>query len=91
MVGGNKRHQRNNFGTPCQFCRRLIGRVAARRMACSRNRSREGGRVGKSECWDGDKRRPGGKMTLCGRRICWVREEGRPGGRMNLCVSYGGD
>ena len=61
------------------------------RISYSRNRRREGERVGNSECWDGVKRRPGGKMTLCSRQILWVRDGGSLGGQMNACGSYGGD
>ena len=61
------------------------------RTSRSRNRRGGGGRVGNSECWDGDRRRPVGRMTLCGRRIFWVGDRGRPGGNINLCGIYGGD
>ena len=75
----HKMHQRNKFGPPWKYWGRLRGRGALGRMSRSRNRRREGGRVGKSACWDGDERRPGGKMILCGRRRWWFVDEGRPG------------
>ena len=43
---------------------------------------------GKFECCDGDKRRPGKLMTLCGRWICWDGDRGRLGGKMNSCGCY---
>ena len=58
-------------------------------MSQSRNRRGEVGRFEKLACWDGDERRPGGKMNSCGRRRCWVRDRGNPGGRKNSCDSYG--
>ena len=61
------------------------------RLSHSMIRKGEGGRVCKSACEYGDKRRPGGRMNLCDRRRCLVGDRGRPGGRMNLCGSYGGD
>ena len=51
----------------------------------------EEGEVGKSEFWDGDERRPGGRMTWCSRRRCRDGDGRRPGGRMNSCGSYGRD
>ena len=70
MGGAMSRHKRNNFGPPWQSSGRLRGRGAVGRISCSRNRRREGVRVGKLACWVGDKRRPGGQITLCDRRIC---------------------
>ena len=58
--GGAKRYQRNKFGPPWQTHGKLRGGGAAERMSHSRNWRRKGGRVGKSACWDGDERRPGG-------------------------------
>ena len=77
-IGGDKRHHRNNFSPPWHYLERLRGIGVVGRMPRSRNQTREGGRVGKSACWDVDERHPGGKTTSCGRR-------------MNSCGSYGGD
>ena len=90
--GGVKRQRRNSFRQPWQeCCGRLRVGGARERTACSRNQKVEGGRIGKSACRGGYRRRPGAIMILCVRRRFWVGDGGRPGGRMNLCGSYGGD
>ena len=90
-LGGEKSNQRNNFGPPWKSRRRPRGRGLVGRMRYSRIQIIEGGRVGKSAYWDGDKRRPGGKITSCGRRRGWFGDEVCPGRRMNLCGIYGVD
>ena len=91
-ICGNKRRQRNNFGPPWK---ESIGRIRGggdlERASHIRIQREVGWKDGNSECWDGDRIFPGGRMTSCGRRRCWDGEGGRPGGRMNSCGSYGGD
>ena len=91
MPGDVKRRRRNSFGKPWKgYCKRIRVGGARGRMACSRNQNGEGGRIGKSECWDGDGRLPGRRMTSCGRRRYWVGDRVIPGGRINWCGSYSG-
>ena len=61
------------------------------RTSHSRSRREGGGRVGNLECWGGDCRFPGGRMTLCGMWRFWDVDGVRPCGRMNSCGSYGGE
>ena len=91
-IGGAKRRHRNNFKTPWQeSLRRLRGDGYLERKPRSRNQREVGWQDGKSECWGGYRRRPGGRMISCGRQRCWEGDKGRPGGRMKSFGSYGGE
>ena len=90
-LGDANRRQRNNFGTPWQESRgRLRGGGDFEIPSCSRSWREGGEQVGKSEFWGGDRRRPCGQITSCGRRRCWNEDGERPGGWINSCGRYGG-
>ena len=91
-LGGAKRGHRKNLRSPWQeSCRKLRGGGDWERATCSRRYMEVVFQYGNSEFWDGDRRRSGGKITFCGRRIFWDRDRGRPDGRMNSCGIYGRD
>ena len=61
-LGYAKRRHRNNFGPPWQESsgRTIRGGGYLERSSRSRSQREVGWQVGKSECWDGDVRHPGG-------------------------------
>ena len=71
-LGGAKRLQRNNFRPPCQESHRKLRVGGNRKREAHSSIQREVVlHSEKSECCDGDGKRPGGQMTLCGGWRCW--------------------
>ena len=62
--GGSKRLRRSNLGKPWnKYCGNQRGGRCGERELHSKSQGNADTHSGKSGCWDGDGRRPGGRVT----------------------------